>query len=159
AEGWLNTMISTKLKLVAALLLAVGLLGTGTSAFLQQDAQGFAADFSSATEVGDDQPSAAPAPRSDAFGDPLPDGALARMGTLRWRQGSGIGFVGFIEDGKQVLTASADGFRVWDVATGKEVRRFGKEEKASANNGQIILQPGAAVMTVAGNVGAPSAAL
>jgi WD40 repeat protein len=41
-----------------------------------------------------------------------------------------ITFVGFMAEGKQLVTASQDGnFRVWESATGKEVGRFGKEQK------------------------------
>jgi hypothetical protein len=48
------------------------------------------------------------------------------MGTASLRHGSSVFFVAFLSDGKQVLSAGEDGLaRLWDVATGKEVRRFG----------------------------------
>jgi WD40 repeat protein len=73
-----------------------------------------------------DQPKAAG--RADLYGDPLPAGALARLGTLRWRHGSNVTHVAFLPDGKAVLTVSQDGIvRVWDLETGKELRRFGKK--------------------------------
>ena len=57
----------------------------------------------------------------DQYGDPLPAGAVARMGTLRWRHGNAVTFVGFTQGHKQVVTACQDGiFHVWDAATGKE---------------------------------------
>lgn len=66
--------------------------------------------------------------RNDAHGDPLPDGARARLGTLRWRHAAGVLFVSFTADGKQLLSASQDGtLRLWEADTGKEIRRFGKE--------------------------------
>ncbi|HEY7200316.1 MAG TPA: WD40 repeat domain-containing protein [Candidatus Dormibacteraeota bacterium] len=61
--------------------------------------------------------------RLDAFGDPLPPGALARLGTARLRAGVATGAL-YSADGKILVTA--DGARVvslWD-ADGKEVRRF-----------------------------------
>jgi WD40 repeat protein len=61
----------------------------------------------------------------DAYGDPLPDGAVARLGTVRWRHGDGTLFVAFLPGGKALLTVGRDEtVRQWDVATGKELRRF-----------------------------------
>jgi WD40 repeat protein len=63
--------------------------------------------------------------RTDQNGDPLPAGALARMGSLRWRHGTAVSYLAFTPDGKAVLTASQDGIiRLWDRDTGKEIRRF-----------------------------------
>jgi WD40 repeat protein len=97
------------------------------------------------------QPAAAGPARSDLFGDPLPAGALSRMGTLRWRHGAAVTFIGFVEDGKNLLTCSQDGFfRVWEVGSGKEVRRFGKGGAAvDPNTGQLMVQPGGAGVMVA----------
>ena len=62
--------------------------------------------------------------RTDPNGDPLPDGALARLGTLRWRHPDTVTFVAFAAD-NTVLTGSADGvLRLWDRDTGRELRRF-----------------------------------
>jgi WD40 repeat protein/beta-lactamase regulating signal transducer with metallopeptidase domain len=66
-------------------------------------------------------------PSADAQGDPLPDGALARLGTTRWRHGADISFVSFGPDGKTLLTAGQDNtIRLWDLASGREVRRFAR---------------------------------
>ena len=63
--------------------------------------------------------------KSDQHGDALPPGALARMGTLRWRHGDVVSFVAFTPDGKAVLTASQDNVvHLWDRETGKEIQRF-----------------------------------
>ncbi len=50
-------------------------------------------------------------PRLDLQGDPLPPGALFRLGT-------------FSPDGKVVAALGGDGLRLWDAATRKEVHRI-----------------------------------
>ncbi|OAI45543.1 hypothetical protein AYO44_12830 [Planctomycetaceae bacterium SCGC AG-212-F19] len=82
-------------------------------------------------------------PAVDAFGDPLPAHVVARMGTLRWRQDGYVYFFGFLPDGGQFLTAANDGMiRVWDAASGKELRRFGKPPQGNAGYGtQSLLTP------------------
>jgi WD40 repeat protein len=63
--------------------------------------------------------------KTDQSGDPLPPGAIARMGTMRWRHGDPVSYVAYTSDGKAVLTVSRDKtIRLWDRATGKEIRRF-----------------------------------
>jgi WD40 repeat protein len=69
---------------------------------------------------------AADAGRTDAYGDPLPDGAVARAGSVRWRAGAPVVLTAVLADGKSVLTVSQDRVaQVWDMATGRELRRFG----------------------------------
>ncbi len=83
------------------------------------------------------EPTAKPAPsaeqgaeRLDRFGDPLPPHVMARMGTVRLRHGDAVTSVAFTPDRKAVVSASGYGFgantslRIWDVATGKELRRL-----------------------------------
>jgi WD40 repeat protein len=66
-----------------------------------------------------------PPAATDRFGDALPVGAVARLGTLRLRPGSYPGAVAFTPDGK-VLASDNWGFGIhlWDVATGKQLRFF-----------------------------------
>jgi hypothetical protein len=60
-----------------------------------------------------------PAPRLDAYGDPLPEGALVRIGTTRLRPG---GAVAFSLDGSRLIVANHHtGIHVWDVTTGKQL--------------------------------------
>ena len=56
--------------------------------------------------------------------DPLPFGAVARYGTLRYRGGF-AGKVAFSRDGKSVLSAGADNnLHFWETDTGQLVRRY-----------------------------------
>jgi WD40 repeat protein len=67
-----------------------------------------------------------PPAAKDAFGDPLPDGAVARLGTVRWRHGGFTTFAAFLPDGTTVLSVSEDKtIRVWEYPSGKELRRIG----------------------------------
>jgi WD40 repeat protein len=63
--------------------------------------------------------------RLDHYGDPLPEGALARLGTARLRHGDGAQEVRFAPDGQTMASAGQDHtVRIWDCKTGKEVRTF-----------------------------------
>src|SRR5579871_2464202 len=61
----------------------------------------------------------------DRFGDPLPEGAVARLGTMRFRHGAEVRSVAFSPDGKTLAWSGQDNsVRIWEIATGKEIRRF-----------------------------------
>src|SRR5262249_51295195 len=62
------------------------------------------------------------AERTDAFGEPLPAGAVARFGTFRLR--NRIDWVVFSPDGKTLAADGTSGIRLWDAATGKPLPQF-----------------------------------
>ncbi len=64
-------------------------------------------------------------PARDRFGDPLPAGAVARLGTVRLRHGDYMHSIRYAPDGKTLISLGRDGIHVWDVATGKLGRHFG----------------------------------
>src|SRR5436190_1292179 len=67
------------------------------------------------------------AARVDRHGEPLPPGALARLGTLKWQQKTGVTAVAFSPDGKTLAAGSgpADGsIYLRDSATGRVLRRL-----------------------------------
>src|SRR5262249_51632935 len=58
--------------------------------------------------------------KTDLYGDPLPEGALLRLGTLRFRNPGGINGAALSADGKMIATISSRGvLRLIDTATGK----------------------------------------
>src|SRR5271166_1844725 len=67
-------------------------------------------------------------PPTDALGDPLPPGAIARLGTLRFKHtpSARIATALFAPDGKTIAATDFSGgvVRLWDARTGKEQRRF-----------------------------------
>jgi WD40 repeat protein len=66
----------------------------------------------------------APAPAQDPSGDPLPEGAVARVGQDRWLHGITATFAAFLPDGKRVISINSDrSIRIWEFPTGKELSR------------------------------------
>ncbi len=58
-------------------------------------------------------------------GDDLPRGARARYGSTRFLHADGVECVAWTPDGKWIVSGSEDkSVRVWDAATGRELRRF-----------------------------------
>ena len=61
-------------------------------------------------------------PRTDLYGDPLPPGAVAALGTIRLRHRHAQ--IAFSKDGKQLVSCDQQGeVRIWDAATGKQLGR------------------------------------
>ncbi|HZV06783.1 MAG TPA: sigma-70 family RNA polymerase sigma factor [Gemmataceae bacterium] len=71
---------------------------------------------------------AAPQKTVDAHGDPLPEGAIARLGTVRFNHGEGLRHLFFSPDGKTIYSEGGGWLRVWDAATGAERGHFASAE-------------------------------
>src|SRR5260370_42697007 len=69
--------------------------------------------------------------RNDLYGDPLPAGAVARLGSVRLRHAALSDLV-FLPDYKSIVSAGGDRvLRFWDIATGKPVRTVRLQGTAS----------------------------
>jgi WD40 repeat protein len=67
----------------------------------------------------------AKARRVDLRGDPLPEGAVARLGAVQAGDGDAVEALAFAPDGKTLLSAHrGHDLRLWDTATGHELLRF-----------------------------------
>jgi WD40 repeat protein len=81
--------------------------------------------------------------RTDIYGDPLPVGAISRIGTERFHHDSVRGFA-FSPDGKQIASIGGDyTIRLWDVETGRQIAAHNCERSltcvAWAKNGQLAV--------------------
>jgi RNA polymerase sigma factor (sigma-70 family) len=113
AEHGMRLLAGPKVKALLGLVATLCLLSLAT---------GMVVVSSRSPEPGPAAPSRntlgqAEGPRRDLFGDLLPPGALARLGTLRFRVGSGR-WMGFSPDGKTLGVCKV----LWDTATGKQLR-------------------------------------
>ncbi|HEY1381148.1 MAG TPA: sigma-70 family RNA polymerase sigma factor [Gemmataceae bacterium] len=86
----------------------------------------------------DDPPKPPPAagPAVDRFGDPLPQYAVARLGTLRYRSDAGIAHPVVLPDGRHVAFAASAAVAVMDLDTGQTVRRITRTV-----NGRVSTNP------------------
>src|SRR5581483_217252 len=65
-------------------------------------------------------PPAPPTPGRDLAGDPLPPGAIARLGTVRFRTGDLLYYhIAHSPDGRRLATADVRTVRVWRADTGQ----------------------------------------
>jgi RNA polymerase sigma factor (sigma-70 family) len=117
AHGFLHSGLSMKWAILSALLLSAGLVAGGAALRTTKaiETTPLITSAAKATEKN-------PTPRSvrDVHGDPLPDSAVARLGTIRFTHGQGLRHLFFSPDGKTIYSEGGGWLRVWDAATGVE---------------------------------------
>jgi WD40 repeat protein len=132
-------MLMTKLKTATAVLMARVVFGVGAAALMQPVLAGKPADQkvlekevpppagAALADIPEAKPASGVAPQTDAAGDPLPVGALARIGSWRFRHADQIGHLAFTPDSTIVISHGPSGTRVWEAATGKEISHIAHE--------------------------------
>ncbi len=99
----------------------------------------FSCFFISLFAQGEEPGSKGPAPiHTDLYGDPLPPGAVARMGTIRLRhEYQGNMATAFSPDGKILASGVHDTIRRWSTSTGKLILQI----KANYDDGPLVFSP------------------
>ncbi|HZY90349.1 MAG TPA: sigma-70 family RNA polymerase sigma factor, partial [Gemmataceae bacterium] len=123
ADAALRAALPGKVKAGVAGLLLLGALAAGMGALAPRPAP---AEAPPAPPARADVP-AAVAPPVDRFGDPLPAGALARLGTVRFRHSYMTNSAVFSPGGKVLATVGTGlgrGVCLWDAATGRLLRHL-----------------------------------
>jgi WD40 repeat protein len=89
--------------------------------------------------------------RADRFGDPLPEGAVTRLGTLRFRQPGWVHAVAFSPDRRAIATGSYEDSMVivWNGKTGEVLRKIDLPEGNQV--GSLAFSPDGKTLSVGGN--------
>jgi RNA polymerase sigma factor (sigma-70 family) len=77
--------------------------------------------------------------RIDRYGDGLPDKAVARLGTVRWRHPGEAYELAFSPNGKTLVAVCSDEVMLWDTASGKTIHRWKRDELRPTPSGKPIL--------------------
>jgi RNA polymerase sigma factor (sigma-70 family) len=128
-----------KYHVALALLLALVVAAVGTELAMQAQSERQPAPDSE-TQIGEPKGRSIQGPAvSDFHGDPLPAGAAARLGTLRFNHGSGLRSLFYLPDGKTILSEGDGAIRLWDADTGKELRHFATPKRFNDDAVVLIL--------------------
>jgi RNA polymerase sigma factor (sigma-70 family) len=142
ADGTCRVLSLTKAKVFAALLGLALVAGLGAWASFAPEGRSPAqkktpdADRHGRTQAQTNHER--DSPRRDSYGDPLPPGAVARMGTIRFRHGGPVVSLAFRPTGKVLASAGHDNsIRIWELSTRKELRRLAPAKGDFADATQV----------------------
>ncbi|HWY85276.1 MAG TPA: sigma-70 family RNA polymerase sigma factor, partial [Gemmataceae bacterium] len=140
SDGALRVMYINKMKIAAGVVLALVLAGTGVGLMVRdtwarggpenagpagtpkvEPAKAPLLETKDQTEVAAKKVSAA---GSDLYGDSLPEGAVARLGTVRFRQGAALRTSALSPDGRLLAGGVSTDIQIWDAETGKTLQRI-----------------------------------
>ena len=95
---------------------------------------------------------AQPRPTVDRYGDPLPDGAIARFGTVRFRHGGWLQSFAYSPDGKMIATGGFGSTMLWEAETGKPIASLVQRDSAPTTPGkppQLVARRGEIIFGLA----------
>src|SRR5262249_11929012 len=127
AMEWEKAMLTLNLKIGAALVLVVGILGASAGLAAYQARESESPDSRQKNErITQPKPDRTEGKqeRVDGRGDVLPESAVVRFGSARLRHGGAIRASALSPDGNTLVTAGDHSVIVWDLHTGKTLHRF-----------------------------------
>jgi RNA polymerase sigma factor (sigma-70 family) len=148
AECALRQALVARFGMVAVLLLGAGLAVAAAGALARTTSEIARPEDQAPPAAAQPRPKQAPQGRTDLYADPLPPGAVARLGTVRFRLGGLVYACAYAPDGKTVAVGCADGaIAIFDAATGKQVRQlqgshFHVTSLAYASDGRTLASGG-----------------
>jgi RNA polymerase sigma factor (sigma-70 family) len=152
ADEMVRALAAARLRFGVALLLAAGLLAVGLVAGQATSPQPLKPQPLAAGTLARSDAGKAQSARKDRYGDPLPEEAIARLGTTRLRHGAAIFSLRFIPDGKTLVAQGQDGVRLWNAATGEQ-RHFFPLESRNVSGANAALSPDGAHVAMPGKSG------
>lgn len=140
ASRLLQEMARRKLSVAVLVTTALGLVSAGAGVWdshslLRQDSHSMPeSPILLATSDSSKKVESGPAVHKDPFGDPLPEGAFARLGTVRFRCDGDPTSMAYSPNGRVLAAACPERYAhdpdrnsfvyFWDAATGKQLRRL-----------------------------------
>jgi RNA polymerase sigma factor (sigma-70 family) len=123
AEEGLRTIRAARPVVGTAVLLAAGMVLAGAGLLAYRDAVANPDEIAQPAEppAGREESGGKSEARKDRYGDPLPHGAVARLGTVRWRNIGLSYWLMFSPDDRVLASVCWDSIILWDTATGRQV--------------------------------------
>ncbi len=141
--GWVSKMAAV------LLVLTTGFVAAGAAGWLMDPGRNQEGPSAAAKTAPNPAAEAKDSPKN-AFGDPLPPRAIARLGTSRWRHANNISAVAYSPDGKMVASGCNDGHLVlWDATTGQLLREIPRDAPGSPLRALYFLSHGSHLLCLA----------
>jgi RNA polymerase sigma factor (sigma-70 family) len=127
-KGTVKALLLAKLKLTVTFVLGLGLFGIGAGMAAYEAFTHYPSQFSGESEASASDEIPAPQAkqsRVDLYGDSLPEGIIARLGTVRFRQDD-VEAMALSPDGRVLITHSRSGGSIcaWQADSGKSLWRI-----------------------------------